>query len=278
MGTGASTEYGSIAEAIAAGLTEAEIDDYLRKKPVQPTASTTSQSLDYEPVDLDDAEAALGIVVTSSTSPSSSPKERSPRSNDVMVSRRISVTDHQRETLSEGVSSFLPPRVRDKLARSEETGQKLTVPQKGCVTACVAFLDMCGFTKLLFEMKSWARWSKWPRYLQSYFQKLTNSADEHGIDLYKFAGDLLIFYLVIDDSAAARKLAACQMVQWVQLALKEAQVCNDGVTLQMHAGVVIGKLQEILVGGGSTSTGLDIPYDYVLCGDLLREQSKVCCC
>ena len=247
-GIGASTKNGSITDALAAGLTQDEMDGDLRKKPVQPTAAT-SQSHDYEPVDLDDGEEdMLGIITRPKPSlppplPLSSsfssllkePSAKSPRSNRVVVNR-LSMTGHERETFSEGVSSFLPPRVRDKLAMSEKTGHKLTVPQKGCVTACVAFLDMCGFTKLLFKMKSWSRWSKWPRYLQTYFQKLTNSADEHGIDLYKFAGDLLIFYLVVDDSAAARKQAASQMVQWVQLALKEAQVCNDGVTLQMHAG------------------------------------------
>ena len=264
MGAGASSKkkYDTIQEALSDGHTKDEIDKYLGESPVKPAKLKLLE---------DEAYAELGVGLSPVV-------VRSPRSSDVMESRRHKYTDDAYEEFNHAVSSFLPPRIRDKLVKSENMGKKLTVPQKGGITACVAFLDMCGFTKLLFEMKSWTRWSKWPRYLQTYFQKLTNSADEHGIDLYKFAGDLLIFYLVVDeDSAAACKLAVCRMVQWVQLALKEAQVSNDGVTLQMHGGVVIGQMQEVLVGGGSTSTGINIPYDYILCGDLLKEQSQVRC-
>ena len=70
----------------------------------------------------------------------------------------------QQESFASAVASFLPDPVYAKLAKERVAcaGRKFS--------AAVLFVDVTGFSKLMNDMKSWERWSVWPRALNRFLE------------------------------------------------------------------------------------------------------------
>ena len=103
---------------------------------------------------------------------------------------RSAQSGKQQESFASAVASFLPDPVYAKLAKGgwRAQGEKFS--------AAVLFVDVTGFSKLMNDMKSWERWAVWPRALNRFFGSLISRATQMwGAELYKFAGDCLIFFL-----------------------------------------------------------------------------------
>jgi class 3 adenylate cyclase/tetratricopeptide (TPR) repeat protein len=159
------------------------------------------------------------------------------------------VRDHCREMPEDlaALASFVPALMLRRIASSSEP---ILQPASECISACVLFADISGFTTLAERLaKGGPEGAETlSSILNMYFEKLVAVIYAHGGDVVKFAGDGLLALWTDSEGLATATLRAAQCALAIIAELHEFEVI-EGVRLSLHIGIGAGEVSIFRLGG-----------------------------
>ncbi|RHY27177.1 hypothetical protein DYB32_007575 [Aphanomyces invadans] len=171
------------------------------------------------------------------------------------------------------ISAYLPAIVRRRL----ETRDSVEVPDMHCAEVVSMFADVSGFTALTESLA--ARGPSGAeglgKYLNSYFEQLlkliSSEARCTGGDVFKFAGDAIIVFWLInpkEDTPETVVRRCMQCALRIQQHLHQARFAHD-VVLSIKMGIGVGRATIAHLGG--VSDGATSRMEYVGMGPALIQ-------
>ncbi|RHY42169.1 hypothetical protein DYB34_002867 [Aphanomyces astaci] len=167
------------------------------------------------------------------------------------------------------ISAYLPAIVRRRL----ETRDSVEVPDTHSAEVVSMFADVSGFTALTESLA--ARGPSGAeglgKYLNSYFEQLLKLISSEGGDVFKFAGDAIIVFWLINPKEDTPETIVRRCIQCalrIQQHLHQATFARD-VVLSIKMGIGVGRATIAHLGG--VSDGATSRMEYVGVGPALIQ-------
>lgn len=185
-------------------------------------------------------------------------------------SRKLLIQDEKNIEIIKSLSHFVPKLILRRLCKSET----ISLPEIETYQACVAFVDLSGFTALTEKMclLGLEGVEKLSIVLNNYFGKLIDTIYKYGGDIVKFAGDalLVIWPTKSRPTLQGMILLACQCAQNLMKDLNDYVVENTDSVLRLHVGIGAGEVAGIYIGGEVNSVGIE-RAEFFIAGQVLEQ-------